>query len=226
DVCSSDLAVHLDEVALLEQPERAVDAGDEARDRRLARARVPEEHEVPRERRARQSRLRAQLLDAQELGLAMDLVLDPGEAGERVELGEQLVEGADRLLLGGGRRRLARRRPCPRRPRLSRRGRRVRRGGTRARRRGVGAGGRAGACPAPGTTARPAPDCWTAAVAAAAPATCGPGEPRSAAARATSASACPYAAACFERAAPSAARTSVGEVRHRRALDAAVKNAP
>jgi hypothetical protein len=101
--------VDLDELALRQQAERAVDAGDEPRHRRLARAGVAEEHQVPGDGRAAQAGGGAHLLDAQQLGLPVDLALDRHESGEVVELGEQLLEGLRRMLglgLGGGLRRL------------------------------------------------------------------------------------------------------------------------
>ena len=75
--------------------------GDQARDRRLAGPGVAEEHEVPGQRRRGQPGLGAQALDAQELRLLPDLGLHAAQADERVELGEELLEGLGGLLGSG-----------------------------------------------------------------------------------------------------------------------------
>jgi hypothetical protein len=93
DVLADELgAVDLDEVAFREQPHRAVHLGEEARDRRLARARVPEEDEVLRGRDLRQPVLEPLALHLEEGEERVDLLLHRVEPDERVELGLQLLE--------------------------------------------------------------------------------------------------------------------------------------
>src|SRR4051812_48900295 len=82
-----------------QEPHRAVHLREQPRDRRLARARIAEEDEVLRRRHLRQPRLLPPRLHAQERDESANLLLDRLEAGQRVELREQLVERARRLLL-------------------------------------------------------------------------------------------------------------------------------
>ena len=92
-------AVDLDEMAALEQPHRAVHLREQPRDGRLARARVAEEDEVLRRRHLRQAGLLAASLDAEERDERANLLLHRLEAGQRVELGQQLLERPRRVLL-------------------------------------------------------------------------------------------------------------------------------
>ena len=91
-------AVDLDQLALREQPERAVDAGDQPGDGGLAGAGVAVEDQVPGDRRRGQAGVAAQPLDPQHRGLAVDLGLHVGQADQVVELGEQLLDGLARAL--------------------------------------------------------------------------------------------------------------------------------
>ncbi len=101
--------VGLDQVAPLDDAQRAVDLGQQSGDGGLARARVAGEHEVPALVEHGQVALAADLLDAEQVRDEVDLVLDAVEADEGVELGQQLVERAGRgQLLGRGRRGLGR----------------------------------------------------------------------------------------------------------------------
>ena len=85
-------AVDLDEVALLQEAHRAVHLREQARDRRLARARVAEEDEVLARRDLGQPVLLAARLHLQEGDERVHLLLDRLEPDERVELGLQLLE--------------------------------------------------------------------------------------------------------------------------------------
>ncbi len=89
---------HRPKPALGEQPEGAVDAGDQAGDGGLAGARIAVEDQVARDRRGVEAGLLAQPLDPQHGRLAVDLTLHVGQADERVELGEQLLHRLRRLL--------------------------------------------------------------------------------------------------------------------------------
>ena len=91
-------AVHLDELALAEQAEGSVDAGDQPRHGGLAGAGVADEDQVPGDGRLAQPGLGAQLLDPQNGGLAVDLGLDRAQPDQVVELGEQLLEGLGGLV--------------------------------------------------------------------------------------------------------------------------------
>ena len=94
-------AVDLHELTLGEQAEGAIDAADEPGDGRLARARVPDEDEVPGDRRGLEPGLLALGLDLEQGHLPVDLGLDRAQADEAVEVGEQLFQ-ALRLGLGLG----------------------------------------------------------------------------------------------------------------------------
>ena len=85
-------AVDLDQLALRQQLERGVDAADQPRHRRLSRARVAVEHQVPGDRRTLHPCVGSQPLDPQERHLTVDLTLDPLQADQGVELGQQLIE--------------------------------------------------------------------------------------------------------------------------------------
>ena len=90
-------AVDLDEVALPQEPHRAVHLREQARDGRLARARVPEEHEVLRGRHFGQVVLGARGLHLEEGDERSHLLLDRVQADEGVELGLELVQRGARL---------------------------------------------------------------------------------------------------------------------------------
>ena len=123
-------AVALDEVAPVDDAEGPVDLGEQPGDRGLAGAGVAGEDEVAARVHDRQAPLLAQALHLEQVGDQPDLLLDLGQADQRVELVEQLVERAGRLLdrragSAPGRRRLrhglresarpgARRAACPR----------------------------------------------------------------------------------------------------------------
>src|SRR5439155_6351388 len=85
-------AVDLDEMAALEQADRAVHLGEQPRDRGLARARIPEEDEMLRRRRLRQPVLRAPSLYLEERRQRAHLVLHRAQPDEAVEVGLDLVE--------------------------------------------------------------------------------------------------------------------------------------
>ena len=113
--------VGLDQVAPLDDAERAVDLRQQPGDRGLAGAGVAGEHQVPALVEDGQVALAADLLDPQQVRHEVDLVLDAVEADEGVELGQQLVERAGgRQLLGRGRRRLGRRSAAAPAPSLGR----------------------------------------------------------------------------------------------------------
>ena len=89
-------AVDLDQVAATKEPHRVVHLGEEARDRRLAGARVAEEDEVLRGRDLREPVLRAPALHLEERDERADLLLHGLEADEGVELGLELLHAARR----------------------------------------------------------------------------------------------------------------------------------
>ena len=93
-------AVHLDELALRQNAERAVDARHQPRDHRLARAGVAGKDHVEREVRVRQSRFLAPLEHRRHADEVIHLALDLGKADIAVKL---LLEVLD--LLGRGKRR-------------------------------------------------------------------------------------------------------------------------
>ncbi len=98
--------VDLDQLALGEQPDRLVDAGDEAGDGGLAGAGVAGEDQVPGDGGALQAGLGAQPVHPQDRGLAPDLALHRREADQLVELGQPLLDGLlrfGRLGVGLGR---------------------------------------------------------------------------------------------------------------------------
>jgi hypothetical protein len=90
-------AIHLDEVALVQQPEGVVDARDHPGDGRLAGAGVAHEDEVPGHIGVLHPGGLTLLLDLEHGDLLMDLALDALQADHRVELGEQLLDGLLRL---------------------------------------------------------------------------------------------------------------------------------
>src|SRR5829696_7899946 len=92
-------AVDLHQVAAAEQSHRAVHLRQQPRDGRLAGAGVPEEDEVLCRRDLRKARLLPPRLHAQERDERAHLLLHRVEAGEGVELREQLLQRARRLLL-------------------------------------------------------------------------------------------------------------------------------
>src|SRR6185312_17270159 len=91
-------AVDLDEMAALQQPHRAIHLRKQARDRRLAGARVAEEDEVLRRRHLRQAGLLAARLHAQERDECPHLLLHQLEPRQRIELLEELLQRPRRLL--------------------------------------------------------------------------------------------------------------------------------
>ena len=84
--------VDLDEVPLLQQADRAVHLREQPRDRRLAGARVAEEHEVLGGRDLRQPVRLAARLHLEERDERADLLLHRLEPDQGVELGLQLRE--------------------------------------------------------------------------------------------------------------------------------------
>ena len=89
-------AVDLDEVAPGQQAQRLVDAADEAGHGRLPGAGVAGEHEVAGHGGALQPGVDAQLLDAQQGDLPVDLALDALEPDQGVELGRAARRGCAR----------------------------------------------------------------------------------------------------------------------------------
>ena len=94
---TSDGAVDLDEVALLEQAHRAVHLGEQAGDGRLAGARVAEEDEVLARRHLGQLVLLPPRLHLEERDERAHLLLDRLQADQAVELGLQLGQRPRRL---------------------------------------------------------------------------------------------------------------------------------
>src|SRR6266511_2188464 len=91
-------AVHLDEMAPLEQSHRAVHLREQARDRRLARARIAEEDEVLTRRDFSEPVLLPARLHLEERDQRAHLLLHRVEPDQRVELGLKIVERALLLL--------------------------------------------------------------------------------------------------------------------------------
>src|SRR6266511_4398238 len=85
-------AIYFDEMAALEQSHRAVHLREQARDRRLARARVAEEDEVLARRDLREPVLLPARLHLEERGQRTHLLLHRFEPDQRVELGLSVVE--------------------------------------------------------------------------------------------------------------------------------------
>ena len=79
--------IDLDQVALLQQPDRAVHLGEQPGDGGLAGARVAEEDEVLAGRHIGETVLVALRLDLEERDQGPDLLLDRVESDERVEIG-------------------------------------------------------------------------------------------------------------------------------------------
>jgi hypothetical protein len=101
------LARDLDDAVARQQPEALVEAPEQPRDGGLAGAGAALEDEVQRDLHGLQAGGPAQRGDPQQLGQAVDLGLDRGEADQRIELGEHrvvagLVE-AQRRRIGRGR---------------------------------------------------------------------------------------------------------------------------
>src|SRR6266511_1927541 len=92
-------AVHLDEMAALEQSHRAVHLREQPRDRRLARARIAEEDEVLARRDFSEPVLLPARLHLEERDQRAHLLLHRVEPDQRVELGLEIVERALLLLL-------------------------------------------------------------------------------------------------------------------------------
>ena len=88
-------AVALDQMALLQQPERAVDAAHETGHGRLARAGIADEDGVVARWDGRQSLAGPQLLEPREVRQLPDLLLHGGEADELVQLGQERTQLVD-----------------------------------------------------------------------------------------------------------------------------------
>ena len=84
--------VHLDQLSLAQHADGRIQAADQPRHRRLARAGVAEEHHMKAHRRHRQVILLTQLADLDQVHQVLDLFFDGFQADERVQLFHQLVK--------------------------------------------------------------------------------------------------------------------------------------
>ena len=89
---TSPTAIGLDEMPLLENAHRAKDLAEDARDSRLARARVAGEHHVQADVGVRQPRLAAPPLQLQVIRERADFVLDRVEANQRIQFRQRFIQ--------------------------------------------------------------------------------------------------------------------------------------